>query len=188
VKGPRAKQNRSKAAVVRIRVAAIWRKRWVRIGAAIAAVPTVILCFVATYYAVTFGRLIDARLHGERDTTLPQVFARPLELRRGQALTEEGLLDRLNDLGYAHREHIEKPGEFAVRAGEVSIMPRSPSFKGQLVRVLFDASAGAWPGGAQTAAPGRGSPITPAARAGIDNHGTADPRRAGVNVARPGRA
>jgi hypothetical protein len=56
VKAARSKPSRSKAAVVRIRVAAIWRKRWVRVGAAIAAVPTVILCFVATYYAVTFGR------------------------------------------------------------------------------------------------------------------------------------
>src|SRR5262249_26962130 len=154
LKAARSKPNRSKTAVVRIRIAAIWRKRWVRVGAAIAAVPTVILCFVATYYAVTFGRLIDARLHGERDTTLPRVFARPLELRRGQALTEQGLMDRLNDLEYAHREHIEKPGEFAVGAGEVSIMPRSPSFKGQTVRVLFE----------RPPAPGRVAPKKPPAR------------------------
>ena len=84
----RSKPSRSKAAVVRIRVAAIWRKRWVRVGAAIAAVPAVVLCFVATYYPSPSRRLIDARLHGERDTTLPRVFARPLELRRGQALTD----------------------------------------------------------------------------------------------------
>ena len=84
------------------------------------SVPTVILCFAATYYAVSFGRLIDARLHGERDTTLPRVFARPLELRRGQSLTDRQLIDRLNDLGYAHREHVERPGEFAVGAGAVA--------------------------------------------------------------------
>jgi hypothetical protein len=35
-----------------IRVAAIWRKRWVRVEPP-SRVPTVILCFVATYYAVT---------------------------------------------------------------------------------------------------------------------------------------
>src|SRR5439155_5758670 len=138
VKDARSKPSRSKAAVVRIRIAAIWRKRWVRIAAAIAAVPTVILCFVATYYAVSFGRLIDARLHGERDTTLPRVFARPLELRRGQSLTELQLIDRLNDLGYAHREHVDRPGEFAVGNGAVAIMPRSPDFKAQIVRVVFE--------------------------------------------------
>ena len=109
-----------------------------RVTAAVLAVPTVLLCFVATYYAVSFGRLIDARLHGERDTTLPRVFARPLELRRGQSLTDRQLIDRLNDLGYANREHVEKPGEFAVGAGAVAVVPRSPSFKNQIVRVVFE--------------------------------------------------
>ncbi len=138
MKRQRTKRARTTTALVRIRIAAIWRKRWVRIAAAIAAVPTVILCFVATYYAVSFGRLIDARLHGERDTTLPRVFARPLELRRGQSLTELQLIDRLNDLGYAHREHVDRPGEFAVGNGAVAIMPRSPDFKAQIVRVVFE--------------------------------------------------
>jgi hypothetical protein len=97
----------------------------VRVTAAVLAVPTVILCFAATYYAVSFGRLIDARLHGERDTTLPRVFARPLELRRGQSLTDRQLIDRLNDLGYAHRDRVEKPGEFAVGQGAVAILQES---------------------------------------------------------------
>ena len=45
---------------------------------------------------------------------LPRVFARPLELRRGQSLTDRQLVDRLNDLGYAQRLDGEKPGEFAL--------------------------------------------------------------------------
>src|SRR5439155_14422991 len=141
VKDARSKPSRSKAAVVRIRIAAIWRKRWVRIAAAIAAVPTVILCFVATYYAVSFGRLIDARLHGERDTTLPRVFARPFELRRGQSLTELQLVDRLNDLGYAERGRPDKAGEFTISAGAVAIRPRNPDLNGGLVRVIFQRPA-----------------------------------------------
>jgi penicillin-binding protein 1B len=152
------KKTRTKTARVRIRVAAIWRKRWVRITAAVLAVPTVILCFVATYYAVSFGRLIDARLHGERDTTLPRVFARPLELRRGQSLTDRQLIDRLNDLGYALREHVQRPGEFAVGTGAVAIMPRSPDFKGQIVRVVFERPPAAG------RAPARRAPPRPADR------------------------
>ena len=46
---------------------------------------------------------------------LPRVFARPLELRRGQWLSSAQLVDRLNDLGYAERPKAEQPGEFAVR-------------------------------------------------------------------------
>src|SRR6185295_10090118 len=120
-----------------IRVAALWRKRWVRLAAIALAIPTVLLCLVAAYYYVRFAALIDARLHGERSTVFPRVLARPLELRRGQGMTEQQLIDRLNELGYAHRDHVEKAGEFAIGAGAVAIMPRVPELKGQAVRVVF---------------------------------------------------
>jgi penicillin-binding protein 1B len=109
----------------------------VRIAAAILAVPTVLICLAAAYYYVRFSRLIDTRLHGERSTVFPRVLARPLELRRGQGMTEQQLVDRLNELGYAHRDHLEKAGEFAIGAGAVAIMPRVPELKGQAVRVVF---------------------------------------------------
>ena len=41
---------------------------------------------------------------------LPRVFARPLELRRGQSLTDRQLIDRLNDLGYAQRANAREAG------------------------------------------------------------------------------
>ena len=59
-----------------------------RLAAAALAVAAVLLCLGVGYYYVRFARLIDARLHGERERVLPRVYARPLELRRGQALTE----------------------------------------------------------------------------------------------------
>src|SRR6185312_2954669 len=98
---PRPRKRRSTPARARIRVPALWRKRWVRWMAAAVAVPTVVLGIAAGYYYVTFARLIDARLHGERDRVLPRVYARPLELRRGESMTNRQLIDRLNDLGYA---------------------------------------------------------------------------------------
>jgi len=109
----------------------------VRLVALALAIPAVLVFFFATYYYVRFAHLIDARLHGERDTVFPRVLARPLELRRGQALSDRQLIDRLNDLGYAHRDHAEKPGEFAIGVGAVAIMPRVPELKGQIVRVVF---------------------------------------------------
>ncbi len=122
---------------VRIRIEALWRKRWVRLTVLAVAIPTVLLCFATGYYYVRFARLIDARLHGERIKVLPQVLARPLELRRGQSLTDRGLIDRLNDLGYAQRATVAKPGEFAIGAGAIALIPRAPEFKGQVVRVVF---------------------------------------------------
>jgi penicillin-binding protein 1B len=122
---------------LRIRVVGVWRKRWVRITALALAAPLTIALFAAGYYYVRFAGLIDERLHGERQTVLPRVFARPLELRRGQSLTDRQLVDRLNDLGYAQRVTVAKPGEFAVSAGSVAILPRGPEFHGQVVRVVF---------------------------------------------------
>jgi penicillin-binding protein 1B len=120
------------------RGAAKWRRRWLRALAAALAVPTLIACFAGGYYYVTFARLIDARLDGERERVLPRIFARPLELRRGQALTDRQLVDRLNDLGYAERPQAERPGEFALRTGAVFIVPRSQAFEGKVVRVGFE--------------------------------------------------
>ena len=96
-----------------------------------------LLFFAFGYYYVSFARLLDERLSGERATVLPRVFARPLELRRGQSLTEGQLVDRLNDLGYAQRTTFEKPGEFVIGTGDVTIVPRGPEFKGQSIRVVF---------------------------------------------------
>src|ERR1700687_3548535 len=113
------------------------RRRWLRVTALVLAIPATVLSFAVAYYYVSFAGLIDARLHGARQRVLPKVFARPLELRRGQALTSRQLVDQLNDLGYAQRADAEKPGEFAVGDAVVSIRPRSIGMGGQAVRVMF---------------------------------------------------
>ena len=94
---------------------------------------------VLGYYYVSVSRLIDQSLHGERDRVFPQVFARPLEIYRGQFLTNQQLIDRLNDLGYAQRPKPEKPGEFTVIAATstISIVPRGPELGRQVVQVGF---------------------------------------------------
>jgi penicillin-binding protein 1B len=121
------------------RMAEFVRRPWVRKAALAAAVPAVLLSFVVGYYYVVFARDIDARLRGARQRVVPRVFARPLELRRGQAMTERQLVDRLNDLGYAERPDPAHPGEFALGDGSIAIQPRSKELKGQLVRVIFRA-------------------------------------------------
>jgi penicillin-binding protein 1B len=115
----------------------VWQQRWVRLTALALAIPAVGLCLAATYSYVRFARLIDARLEGARETVFPRVLARPLELRRGQFMSDRQLIDRLNELGYANREYPEKAGEFAIGSGTIAIMPRAPELKGQVVRVVF---------------------------------------------------
>src|SRR5262249_8493902 len=131
----------------RIRAVRLWQKPWVRTTTLVLSVPLGLLFIVAVFTYVRYARLIDARLPGEHQTVPPRVFARPLELRRGQAMTDRQLVDRLNDLGYAQRASVERPGEFAVLPGAVAIKPRGAEFRGETVRVVFSrALADARPG------------------------------------------
>jgi penicillin-binding protein 1B len=124
--------------------------------AAALAVPAVALSGFLGYHYVQFSRQIEARLHGERDRVLPGVFARPLDLWRGQALGQVQLVDRLNDLGYAERAQPEKPGEFGVSQSTVLLVPRGGDHPGALVRAVFEeprAPKPAAPGSAPAPAP-----------------------------------
>jgi penicillin-binding protein 1B len=105
------------------------------------AVLFVVACALTGYYYVTFSRMIDARLHGERDRVLPRVFARPLEIRRGDNVSQKELLDRLNDLGYAQRTQVQNPGEFAVDGALVSVVPRAGTHVGKTVVISFQRPA-----------------------------------------------
>jgi penicillin-binding protein 1B len=104
---------------------------------AVAAVVLLAGAVLASYY-LTYARIVDARLHGERERTLPRVYARPVELRRGQTITDQGLIARLNDLGYTHRARAELPGEFAIGRNAIAITPRGSALKGKTVRVEFN--------------------------------------------------
>ena len=90
----------------------------------------------AIYY-VQFSRIIEARLHGERDRVIPRVFARPLALRRGQGLSEIELVARLNDVGYTEKSRVERAGEFALDSHAVLFVPRGGDHAGKAVRVAF---------------------------------------------------
>jgi len=76
-------------------------------------------CAVTGYYYVTFSRMIDARLRGEMERTVPRVFGRPFVVRRGQRVTLPQMVDRLNDLGYAQRPKAEARDP---RAGDAIIL------------------------------------------------------------------
>jgi penicillin-binding protein 1B len=147
------KQLRQTARRVQARGKALWQRKWVRLTAVALSVPLVVSFFLTGYYYVRFAQLLDDRLHGTRQRVFPRVFARPLELRRGQALTEVQLVDRLNDLGYAQRPAAERPGEFALGDGLVTIRARATDLRGKTVRVTFRPPAPAGRGAAATRKP-----------------------------------
>jgi penicillin-binding protein 1B len=102
-----------------------------------AGITFVILAAVCIYFYIGFSKMIDARLAGETQRSDPRIFARPYEFRRGQSLSPTQIIDRLNDLGYSHRDRAEQAGEFVVGRDAVVIIPRSGDRANQVVRIVF---------------------------------------------------
>jgi penicillin-binding protein 1B len=116
-----------------------WRRGWKFYVAVGVGVPLALVTAVMGYYYVVFSRMIDARIHGEMQRVDPRVFARPFELQRGQAVGVRQLVDRLNDLGYSHRERTEEPGQFTIGRNALVLIPRDGDRKGEMIRVVFSA-------------------------------------------------
>ncbi len=107
-----------------------------RIAIGLGVTLTVALGVVAYLY-VSYGRIIDARLHGERDRAVPRVFARPLTLQTGQSLSLPELVARLNDVGYAQRARVERAGDFAIDGNGVLLLSRGGDQAGKVVTIAF---------------------------------------------------
>jgi penicillin-binding protein 1B len=120
-------------AAVRRRLPRQWKK-YVLLGIVL---PMALMISVMVYYWIVFSRMIDARISGEMARTDPRVFARPFELHRGQAVTPRQFVDRLNDLGYAHRTRSELPGEFTIGQDAIVVIPRDGNRKGDTLRLVF---------------------------------------------------
>ena len=113
------------------------KARWKRAVLGAVAAFAIFTCGVLGFYYVQFSRIIEARLHGERDRVVPRVFARPLTLYNGQGLTEIELVARLNDVGYTEKSRVERPGEFALDRRAIVLIPRGGNHAGQPVRIIF---------------------------------------------------
>jgi penicillin-binding protein 1B len=118
-----------------------WR-RYLLIGVGL---PATLALIAGAYYYVSFARIIDERLHGERMRTLPRVFARPLDVRRGQSLTISQVVDRLNDLGYAQRPSAERAGEFTVGDQNLTMVARGGSHPDRTVTISVRVKPGPAP-------------------------------------------
>ena len=109
-------------------------KRQITIGLSVTAV---VVLGTLVYLYVSYGRIIDARLHGERARAVPRIFARPLTLQVGQSLSQSELVARLNDVGYAQRSRVERTGDFAIDRSSIVLLSRGGEQAGKVVTVSF---------------------------------------------------
>jgi penicillin-binding protein 1B len=113
------------------------QRRWRRYALYTTGAIALVFALAFTYLYISSARLVDERLHGERERTLPRVYARAVELHLGQLLSADDLVSRLNDLGYAQRPQVKGPGEFAASREGVTVTPREGQLSGRVVRVTF---------------------------------------------------
>ena len=89
------------------------------------------------YGVVRLAADLDDRLRLDRPEPRLEVFARPLELWEGQAMTSAQLVAWLNVLGYAERPHASQPGQFTIGPDTVVVRARGGTFAGQTLRIHF---------------------------------------------------
>jgi penicillin-binding protein 1B len=134
-------KRKSKASGWRIRLPRLrWPKmlvpyrRRIMIGLGVTAI---VMLGTVVYLYVSYARINDERLHGERDRAVPRVFARPLTIQTGQDLSQQELIARLNDVGFAQRARVERPGDFAIDRHTVVLLARSGDQANKVVTVAF---------------------------------------------------
>src|SRR5262245_29876144 len=113
---------------------------WFKLGLLAAGATTFVLMLAGTILWINYGRMIDARFKSEQRTA-PRIFGRPFEIQTGRGLSPGQHAQRLNDIGYAERQKVTQPGEFAVNGLSLSLMTRAEaSHKPQSYRVDFSKS------------------------------------------------
>jgi penicillin-binding protein 1B len=121
------------------------RRRWLRWLLVAAALAIVVLSGAVGYSCVKLSRQVDARLQGGIERALPRIFARPLALRRGQALTPTEVVEWLDDLGYRERPALDEAGQFGVAPLRVTVRPRTGTYQGRVVALAFSDPTGGDP-------------------------------------------
>jgi penicillin-binding protein 1B len=85
---------------------------------------------VATYYWISYGRMIDLRLSGHIQQTTARIYATPRRISTGQALTVADLADHLQRAGYSELDMHGTPGRYVLHGAEIQIYPSSESYFG----------------------------------------------------------
>lgn len=135
---PKAPKKQAKA--VRPQAPARPKRRWLRALFFLIGIPAAALALLFAYYWVSFSRLLDERFSTE-PAPAPRLFARPMVIREGQAISARQLIDHLNDLGYAHRTRAGAPGEFSVDGDGIVLVPKGDGARA--VHVTFTGEKGA---------------------------------------------
>src|SRR5579872_2563732 len=93
---------------------------------------------IATYYWISYGKMIDQRLSGHIQQTTARIYAAPMRVVTGEALTVAQLADHLQRAGYSELEVPGTPGRYILHGNEIEIRPSSESYFAGSNRLIVD--------------------------------------------------
>jgi penicillin-binding protein 1B len=93
---------------------------------------------VAAYYWISFGRMIDLRLSGNIQQTTARIYATPMQISPGQAMTVQQMADHLQRAGYSELDTPGTPGRYVLHGNEIEIRPSSESYFNAKNRLVVD--------------------------------------------------
>jgi penicillin-binding protein 1B len=103
-----------------------------------ATLPVVIGSSVLIYYYLRFSVMVERRLQGERWLIPARLYARPIALRTGMALSQADLVKILNGLKYEEKHDVPTAaGEFAAGKTTVAFAPRGAQADPEPILVTF---------------------------------------------------
>ncbi len=86
----------------------------------------------AVPYVYRLDQQITSRFEGRRWELPARIYARPLELYAGKTVSIDSLEEELTQLHYSKRDTPDKPGEYSISSGKVTIFSRSFAFSDAL--------------------------------------------------------
>ena len=95
---------------------------------------------IGTYYWISFGRMIDQRLSGHIQQTTARIYAAPMRIYTGEALTVNDLANHLQRAGYSELDVNGTPGRYVLHGREIEIRPSAESYFGGKNRLVVDFS------------------------------------------------
>jgi penicillin-binding protein 1B len=95
---------------------------------------------IGTYYWISYGRMIDLRLSGHIQQTTARIYAAPMRIYTGEALTVADMANHLQRAGYSELDVSGTPGRYVLHGNEIEIRPSSESYFGGKNRLVVDFS------------------------------------------------
>ena len=122
----------------------IGRGNWAaRLGLILLGISILLVLVAAgmgTYYWISYGRMIDLRLSGHIQQTTAKIYAAPMRIYTGEALTVADMANHLQRAGYSELDVAGTPGRYILHGNEIEIRPSKESIFGAKNRLVVDFS------------------------------------------------